>query len=79
MIYLRHSDGRIAACESDANAIHCAARGFERISRDLYIAYWRCNDRRAGAVWHAPVLQERAVGEKWIAPWVLRDMPKEDL
>ena len=58
MIYLLHPDGTIAACETEASAARAEARGYGRISRELYVAYWRRKDRRARAE------QERAVGER---------------
>ncbi len=58
MIYLLHPDGTIAACETEASASRLKARGFVRISRELYVAYWRRKDRRA----RAEALKERSVG-----------------
>ena len=58
MIYLLHPDGTIAACETEKSAVRAEARGFVRISRELYVAYWRRKDRRA----RAEALQERSVG-----------------
>lgn len=80
MIYLVDRDGRIEACETEASAVRAESRGFERISHELYMAYWRRKDRRAAARARAPApiaSQARAVGEKWCAPWVLRDIPKK--
>ena len=78
MIYLTHPDGRIEACESEAGAIRCEARGFARCTFKAWMDGWRQKERRAQPpAAPTPAPQERAVGEKWRAPWVLRDMPKE--
>lgn len=56
MIYLLHPDGTIACCETKASAARLERKGYGRISRELYVAYWRRKDRRARAE------QERSVG-----------------
>lgn len=76
MIYLAHTDGDFACCEHEDSAVRLEARGFVRITRELYMAYWRRKDRRARAALPA-VEQARAVGEPWRAPWILKDVPKK--
>lgn len=66
MIYLARPDGQIEVCESEGNLARLEARGFVRVSPDLYRAYWRRKDRQAlteMAREAAPALQERAVGD----------------
>ena len=49
MVYLIHPSGTIACCETEASAARLEARGYGRIGRELYMAYWRRKDRRARA------------------------------
>ena len=67
MIYLLHPSGTIACCETEASAARLETRGYVRMGRELYMAYWRRKDRRARAAMDredraAAPLQERVVG-----------------
>lgn len=78
MIYLATPAGDFACCEQEASAVRLEARGYERITRELYIALWRRKDRRARAATRLPAVEQaRAVGEPWRAPWILKDVPKK--
>lgn len=78
MIYLLHPSGAIACCEQEASAARLETRGYERITRELYMAYWRRKDRRAARPALPPAVEQaRTVGEPWRAPWILKDVPKK--
>jgi hypothetical protein len=64
MIYLTHTSGAIAACESNETAQRAKLRGFVRVTPSAHRALWKRKDRLALAALGA--LQAREFGG-WVA------------